>query len=110
VAGTAYAPPSPRDAGSGGNWPNRDYSSIKPRSLREAYQWWQQICRDVAPRRRARGWEQQQLADEAGNALNTVQRIERGEWTAAHNLFLVCAVLGLRIEQTVDVPTPSART
>jgi transcriptional regulator with XRE-family HTH domain len=107
VAGTAYAPPSPRDAGSGDNWPNRDYSSIKPRSLREAYQWWQQICRDVAPRRRARGWEQQQLAEEAGISVNTLQRIERGEWVAAHNLFQVCSVLDLRVAQTVDLDDPA---
>jgi transcriptional regulator with XRE-family HTH domain len=33
----------------------------------------------VAPRRRTRGWEQQQLAEAAGIALNTVRRIERGE-------------------------------
>jgi transcriptional regulator with XRE-family HTH domain len=106
VAGTAYAPPSPRDAGSGGNWPNRDYSGIKPRSLREAYQWWQQNCRDVAPRRRARGWEQQQLAEEAGISVNTLQRIERGEWVAAHNLFQVCSVLDLGVAQTVDIHDP----
>jgi hypothetical protein len=31
---------------------------------------------------------------------------ERGEWVAAHNLFLVCSVLGLRIEQTVEVADP----
>lgn len=35
-----------------------------------------------------------------------MQRIERGEWTAVHNLFFVCSVLGLRIEQTVDVADP----
>ena len=55
----------------------------------------------------ARGWEQQQLADEAGIALNTVQRIERGEWVAAHNLFPVCSVLDLRVEQTVDLDDPA---
>jgi transcriptional regulator with XRE-family HTH domain len=60
----------------------------------------------VPPRRRARSWEQQQLADEAGIALNTVQRIERGEWVAAHNLFQVCSVLDLRVEQTVDLDDP----
>ena len=107
VAGQAYAPPSPRDAGSGRNWPNRDYSAIQPRSLREAYQWWQQICRDVAPRRRARRWEQQQLADEVGISVNTLQRIERGDWVAAHNLFQVCSVLDLRVAQTVDVNDPA---
>jgi DNA-binding XRE family transcriptional regulator len=110
IAGQAYAPPAPAASGSGYAWPFRDYADVEPRPLREAYQWWQAIARDAADRRRARRWEQSQVADAAGVALNTVQRIERGEWTAAHNLFLVCAVLGLRIEQTVDVPTPSART
>jgi transcriptional regulator with XRE-family HTH domain len=92
--------------GTGSNWPYRDYSDVQPPALRETYEWWQAICRDVPPRRRARGWEQADLAREAGIALNTVQRIERGEWTAAHNLLLVCAVLGLRVEQTVDVTDP----
>jgi DNA-binding Xre family transcriptional regulator len=108
VAGKAYAPIAPREAGSDeSRWPHRDYSQVQPRSLREAYQWWQQICRGVPPRRRARGWEQQQLADEAGIALNTVQGIERGEWVAAHNLFQVCSVLDLRVEQTVDLDDPA---
>jgi transcriptional regulator with XRE-family HTH domain len=80
---------------------------VKPRSLREAYQWWQQICCDVAPRRRARGWEQQQLADEAGISVNTLQRIERGEWVAAHNLFQVCSVLDLQVAQIVDLDEPA---
>jgi len=108
VAGKSYAPPAPREAGHGARrWPNRDYSGVQPRALREAYQWWQQICRDVAPRRRSRGWEQEQLAEEAGIALNTVQRIERGEWVAAHNLFQVCSVLDLRVAQTVDIHDPA---
>jgi DNA-binding Xre family transcriptional regulator len=108
VAGTAYAPIAPKEAGSGDSrWPQRDYSQVQPRSLREPYQWWQQICRSVPPRRRARRWEQQQLADEAGIALNTVQRIERGEWVAVHNLFQVCSVLDLRVEQTVDLDDPA---
>ncbi|MCZ2849012.1 helix-turn-helix transcriptional regulator [Modestobacter sp. VKM Ac-2978] len=108
VAGKAYAPIAPREAGSDeSRWPHRDYSDVQPRSLREAYQWWQQICRGVPPRRRSRGWEQQQLAEESGIALNTVQRIERGEWVAAHNLFQVCSVLDLRVEQTVDLDDPA---
>ncbi|MCZ2818036.1 helix-turn-helix domain-containing protein [Modestobacter sp. VKM Ac-2984] len=106
VAGQAYAPPAPATAGSGYAWPFRDYSGVEPRPLREAYQWWQAIARDVADRRRARRWEQGDVADAAGVALNTVQRIERGEWVAAHNLFLVCSVLGLRIEQIVEVADP----
>jgi DNA-binding Xre family transcriptional regulator len=60
----------------------------------------------VGPRRRARGCEQQ-LVDQAGIALNAVQRIERGEWVAAHNLFQVCSVLDLRVEQTVDLDDPA---
>jgi transcriptional regulator with XRE-family HTH domain len=79
---------------------------VEPRSLRESYEWWQAIARDVADRRRARRWEQPDVARAAGVALNTVQRIERGQWTAVHNLFAVCSVLGLRIEQTVDVTDP----
>lgn len=106
VAGQAYAPPAPATAGSGYAWPFRDYADVEPRPLREAYEWWQAIARDVADRRRARRWEQSQVADAAGVSLNTVQRIERGEWTAVHNLFLVCSVLGLRVEQTVDVADP----
>ena len=106
VAGQAYAPSAPATAGSGYAWPFRDYTGAEPRQLREAYQWWQAIARDVADRRRARRWEQADVADAAGVALNTVQRIERGEWVAAHNLFLVCSVLGLRIEQTVEVADP----
>lgn len=50
--------------------------------------------------------EQADLARDAGISLNTVQRIERGEWVAGHNLFVVCSVLGLRIEQTVEVADP----
>ena len=106
VAGQAYAPAAPATAGSGYAWPFRDYADVEPRPLREAYAWWQAIARDVADRRRARRWEQSQVADAAGVSLNTVQRIERGEWTAVHNLFFVCSVLGLRIEQTVDVADP----
>jgi transcriptional regulator with XRE-family HTH domain len=106
VAGQAYAPSAPATAGSGYAWPFRDYTGVEPRQLREAYQWWQAIARDVADRRRARRWEQADVADAAGVALNTVQRIERGEWVAAHNLLLVCSVLGLRIEQTVEVADP----
>jgi len=106
VAGQAYAPSAPATAGSGYAWPFRDYTGAEPRQLREAYQWWQAIARDVADRRRARRWEQADVADAAGVALNTVQRIERGEWVAAHNLFLGCSVLGLRIEQTVEVADP----
>ena len=114
VAGTAYAPPAPAVAGAGNRFPYRDYADVEPRALREAYESWQAIARDVADRRRARRWEQTQVADAAGVALNTVQRIERGEWVAAHNLFLVCAVPDLRVEQTVDVadprpPTPADR-
>lgn len=106
IAGQAYAPPAPATAGSGYAWSFREYASVEPRPLREAYQWWQAIARDVADRRRARRWEQSQLADGAGVSLNTVQRIEPGEWTAVHNLFLVCSALGLRVEQTVDVTDP----
>ncbi|WP_281283468.1 helix-turn-helix domain-containing protein [Modestobacter excelsi] len=106
VAGQSYAPPAPKSAGTGSNWPFRDYTDVQPAALREAYEWWQDICRDVAPRRRARRMEQADLARDAGISLNTVQRIERGDWTAAHNLFLVCSVLGLRIEQTVEVADP----
>lgn len=106
IAGQAYAPPPPATAGSGYAWPFRDYTDVEPRPLREAYTWWQAIAKDVADRRRARRWEQSQVVDAAGVALNTVQRIERGEWTAVHNLFLVASVLGLRIEQTVDVADP----
>ena len=106
VAGQAYAPAAPATAGSGYAWPFRDYGDVESRPLREAYTWWQAIARDVADRRRARRWEQSQVADAAGVSLNTVQRIERGEWTAAHNLFFVCSALGLRIEQTVDVADP----
>lgn len=106
VAGQAYAPSAPATAGSGYAWPFRDYTGVEPRQLREAYQWWQAIARDVADRGRARRWEQADVADAAGVALNTVQRIERGEWVAAHNLFLGCSVLGLRIEQTVEVADP----
>lgn len=106
VAGQAYAPAAPATAGSGYAWPFRDYADVEPRPLREAYIWWQAIARDVADRRRARRWEQSQVADVAGVSLNTVQRIERGEWTAVHNLFFVCSALGLRIEQTVDVADP----
>jgi DNA-binding Xre family transcriptional regulator len=108
VAGKSYAPLAPRLAGHGNRrWPNCDYSQVQPRPLREAYVWWQQICKDVPVRRHTRGWEQQRLAEEAGIALNTVQRIERGEWVAAHNLFQVCSVLDLRVEQTVDVDDPA---
>jgi hypothetical protein len=39
--------------------------------------------------------------------VNRLQRIERGEWVAAHNLFQVCSVLDLRVAQTVDVNDPS---
>ena len=106
VAGQSYAPPAPRTVGTGSNWPYRDYSDVQPAALRETYEWWQAICRDVPPRRRARGWEQADRARESSIALSTVRRIERGEWTAAHNLFLVCSVLGLRVEQTVDVTDP----
>ena len=97
VAGQAYAPPAPATAGSEYAWPFRDYSDVEPRPLREAYQWWQAIARDVADRRRARRWEQSDVADAAGVALNIVQRIERGEWVVDHNLFIVCSVLGLRV-------------
>jgi transcriptional regulator with XRE-family HTH domain len=106
VAGTTYAPQAPAEAGGGNVWPRRDYSDVEPRALRETYEWWQDIARDVADRRRARRWEQTQVAEASGVALNTVQRIERGEWVAAHNLFLVCSVLGLRVKQTVDVADP----
>ncbi|WP_324273785.1 helix-turn-helix transcriptional regulator [Blastococcus brunescens] len=106
VAGTAYAPPSPADAGAGARFPYRDYSGVEPRSLRESYEWWQDIARDVADRRRARRWEQNDVADAARVSVNTVQRIERGQWTAVHNLFAVCSVLGLRVEQIVDVTDP----
>ena len=106
VAGQAYAPPAPATAGSGYAWPFRSYTDVEPRPLREAYEWWQAIAQDVADRRRARRWEQADVADAAGVALNTVQRIERGEWVAAHNLFFVCSVLGLRVEQTVAVADP----
>lgn len=71
--------------------------------LRQAYQWWQEIAKDVADRRRVRDWEQKDVAEAAGVS---VQRIERGEWTAVHNLFFVCSALGLRIEQTVEVTDP----
>jgi DNA-binding Xre family transcriptional regulator len=60
----------------------------------------------VPVRRRTRGWEQQ-LADAAGIALNTVQRIERGEWVAAYNLFQVCSVLDLQVAQIVNVDDPA---
>lgn len=106
VAGTAYAPPPPVEAGAGGGFPLRDYSAVEPRTLRETYEWWQAIARDVADRRRARRWDQVDVAEAAGVSLTTVQRIERGQWTAVHNLFVVCSVLGLRIEQTVDVTDP----
>jgi transcriptional regulator with XRE-family HTH domain len=106
VAGQSYAPPAPKSAGKGSSWPFRDYTEVHPAALRETYEWWQDICRDVAPRRRARRMEQADLARDAGISLNTVQRIERGDWTAAHNLFLICSVLGLRVEQTVDVTDP----
>lgn len=109
VAGTAYAPPAPAEAGDGGRWPHRDFSAVEPGPLREAYESWQAICRDVAPRRRARWWEQTDLATAAGIAVNTVQRIERGQWVAAHNLLMVCSALGLQIEQTVDVADVTAR-
>ena len=47
IAGKAYAPIAPRLAGHGNRrWPDRDYSKVEPRSLREAYVWWQDICRD----------------------------------------------------------------
>jgi DNA-binding Xre family transcriptional regulator len=107
VAGKTYAPEAPRLAGRGPHkWPALDYSHVEPRSLREAYIWWQQICQDVAPRRRERGWEQQQLADEIGISVNTLQRIERGDWVAAHNLFQVCSALDLEIGQVVGIHDP----
>ena len=34
---------------------------------------------------------------EARISLNTLQRIERGEWVAAHNLLMVCSVLDLEV-------------
>jgi hypothetical protein len=54
VAGAAYMPPSPAEAGAGARFPYRDYSGVKPRPLRESYEWWQDIACDVADRRRAR--------------------------------------------------------
>jgi hypothetical protein len=54
VAGTAYALSSLAEAGAGARFAYRDYSGVEPRSLRESYEWWQQICSSPP----ARGWAQ----------------------------------------------------
>src|SRR6185312_8356108 len=93
VGGTEYAPAVRADAGVGGRWPHRHYSAVEPATLREAYEWWQVICRDIASRRWARAWEQTDLGEAAGIAVNTVQRLKRGEGVAAHHLLMVCSAL-----------------
>jgi DNA-binding XRE family transcriptional regulator len=76
---------------------------VQPRALRESYEWWQDICLDIRERRFTLEQEQEDVAQAAGIALNTFQRMERGQWVGVLNLFLVCSVLGLRVEQVVPV-------
>lgn len=110
VAGRSYTPAHPADVGTGGAWPYRDYSGVEPRALRETYEMWQAIARDVADRRRARRWNPDTLAEAAGVSLSTVNNFERGRWVDAHILLRVCAVLDLRVEQTVVVGSPRSRS
>jgi transcriptional regulator with XRE-family HTH domain len=102
VAGRSYAPP-PAEAGKGPASPYRDYSDVEPAALRDAYEWWQDICFDIRERRPALGLGYDEVAARAGVSANTVEFLERGRWVTSHILLRVAAVLGLRIEQAVPV-------
>ncbi|UOY01633.1 helix-turn-helix transcriptional regulator [Blastococcus sp. PRF04-17] len=103
IAGKPYAPMPPAKAGKGPAFPYRDYSDIQPPALRDAYEWWQDICFDIRERRPALALSAEQVAERAGVSPNTVESLERGQWVASHILLRVASVLGLRIEQAVPV-------
>jgi transcriptional regulator with XRE-family HTH domain len=63
--------------------------------------------------RKAKGWKQQQLAEEAGVDKETVVRAEKGESVSTGKLAQIAAALGTDLSAlfgavTVDVPTDDA--
>ena len=100
--GRACALADPNDYGTG-VFPYEYFNSVHPAPLRAALAQWQDICLDVRERRVALGLHQREVAAQLSISVNSVQRIEPGEWVAAHILFRVAAVLGLEIWNAVEV-------
>ena len=63
-----------------------------------------ELTNQLRRERKARGWSQARLAEEAGLAPNTVSRLEAGEKVRPGSLTAALAALG--IEHLSDTPVP----
>ncbi len=83
---------------------------MTPASLRDAAEWWQDMCFDIREKRHQLGLQQPEVAKRVGMALDTYQRIEHGHSIAPRNLLQTLSVLGLRAEQVIPVRRRRGRT